>query len=246
MDSQRAREILLLFRPGTSDANDPEFAEALELAKRDAGLARWFEAHCAHQSLVRSRFKQIPIPEELRRRILDEVAEHPPIVWSRRPVFQTLAAAAAIVLVTGLAWLWMRPPQTNRFAAYRDQVVRGVQRLYDMDMLTNNLTEIRAYFAQNEAPSDYVLSRPMEKLPGIGGDILKWRNNKVSLVCLDSGNQNTLYLFVIDRSAVSDPPPDNPPQYARIRKLMSASWSYKGRIYILAASGGEEVLREFL
>lgn len=246
MDSQRAKEILLLYRPGTSDANDPEFAEALERAKRDAELARWFEAHCARQSLVRSQLKQISVPGELRQRILDRVAEHPTIIWWRRPAFQTLAAAAAIVLVAGLAWFWTRPAQTNRFAAYRDQVVRGVQRLYDMDMLTNNLTEIRAYLAQNAAPSDYVLTKPMEKLPGIGCDILKWRSNKVSLVCLDSGNQNILYVFVIDRSAVSDPPPASPPQYARIRKLMSASWSHEGRIYILAASGEEEFLRQFL
>jgi hypothetical protein len=246
MDSQRAKEILLLYRPGTSDANDPEFAEALDLAKRDADLALWFEALCARHSLVRSRLKQISVPEDLRQQILDCVAERPAIIWWRRPAFQVLAAAAAIVLVVGLAWFWMRPVQSNGFEAYRDQIVRGVQRLYDMDMLTNNLTEIRAYLAQNAAPSDYVLSKPMEKLPGIGCDIIKWRSNKVSLVCLDSGNRNILYLFVIDRSAVSDPPPASPPQYAQIRKLVSASWSHEGRVYILAASGKEEFLRQFL
>src|SRR5687767_14491041 len=108
MDSERAREILLLYRPGTSDAHDPGFAEALELAKSDAELGLWFEAHCARQSLVRSRLRQISVPEELRRRILDRVAERPATVWWQRPAFRTLAAAAAIVLLAGLAWSWMR------------------------------------------------------------------------------------------------------------------------------------------
>jgi uncharacterized membrane protein YbaN (DUF454 family) len=246
MDSQNAKEILLLYRPGTSDANDPDFAEALEQAKRDPELGRWFESHCARQSLVRSRLKQISIPGTLRQRILDYVTEHPTIVWWRRPTFQALAAAATIVLVAGLAWFWTRPAGDNRFADFRDQVVRGVQRLYDMDMFTNNLAEIRAYLEQNAAPSDYVLPKPMEKLPGVGCDVLKWRGNKVSLVCLDSGDQNILYLFVIDRSAVSDPPPVSPPQFVRIRKLMSASWTYEGRTYILAARGEEEFVRQFL
>jgi uncharacterized membrane protein YbaN (DUF454 family) len=249
MDSQRAKEILLLYRPGASDANDPEFADALEQAERDPELARWFEAHCARQSLVRHQLKHISVPQELRQRILDQVAGHSKIVWWRRPSFHALAAAAAIVLVAGLAWFWTRSNGGNSFADYRDQIVRGVQRFYDannMDMLTNNLTEIRAYLAQNSAPSDYVLTKPMEKLPGIGCNVLKWRSNKVSLVCLDSGNKNILYLFVVDRSAVSDPPRTDPPQFVRIRKLMSASWSHEGRIYILAASGEEDVLRRFL
>lgn len=249
MDSQRAREILLLYRPDTSDANDTGFAEALEQAKRDPELARWFEAHCAQQSLVRKHLKQISVPEELRQRILDRVARHSTLVWWRRPAFQALAAAAGIVLVAGLAWFWARPAPGDRFADYRDQIVRGVQRFYDMnsmDMLTNNLSEIRAYLAQNSAPADYVLTKPMEKLPGIGCNILKWRSNKVSLVCLDSGNTNILYLFVVDRSAVSDPPPAGPPRFVRIRKLLSASWSEENRVYILAAGGEEEFLRRFL
>ena len=249
MDSDRAREILLLYRPGTSDAKDTEFAEALEQAKRDPELARWFEAHSAQQSLVRRHLKQISVPEELRQRILDQVARRSVIVWWRRPAFHALAAAAAIVLVAGLTWLWTRPSSGNRFADYRDQIVRGVQRFYDMnsmDMLTNDLTEIRGYLAKNSAPSDYVLSTPMEKLPGIGCNILKWRSNKVSLVCLDFGNKDILYLFVVDRSAVPDPPPTGSPQFVRIRKLMSASWSHENRVYILAASGEEDLLRRFL
>ncbi|HKS37523.1 MAG TPA: hypothetical protein VJW76_10065, partial [Verrucomicrobiae bacterium] len=232
-----------------SDATDTEFEEALEQAKRDPELARWFEAHCARQSLVRKHLKQVPVPEELRQRILEHVDGHSTIVWWRHPMFHALAAAAGIILVAGLVWLWTQPGRGNRFADYRDQVVRGVQRFYDMnnmDRLTNNLTEIRAFLARNSAPSDYVLTRPMENLPGIGCNILQWRSNKVSLVCLDSGNTNILYFFVVDRSAVSDPPPTGAPQFVRIRKLMSASWSEGNRVYILAAGGEEDVLRRFL
>jgi hypothetical protein len=39
MDSRQAREILLLYRPDSTDAADPLVAEALEVAKRDPELS---------------------------------------------------------------------------------------------------------------------------------------------------------------------------------------------------------------
>ena len=40
MNHDEARQILLLYRPGTADAEDPQIAEALALAKREPELAR--------------------------------------------------------------------------------------------------------------------------------------------------------------------------------------------------------------
>jgi len=49
MNHNEAKDILLLYRPGTADVADPQIAEALALAQRDAELARWFGEHCARQ-----------------------------------------------------------------------------------------------------------------------------------------------------------------------------------------------------
>jgi len=72
MDSRQAKEILMRYRPGTTDDGDPEFTEALEQAKRDRELGRWFEQHRAFQSTVADRFKGIAVPQHLREKILAE------------------------------------------------------------------------------------------------------------------------------------------------------------------------------
>ena len=72
MTNEQAREILILFRHGQEDADDAEFVEALAVAKEDFELAHWFEEHCALQLAVRAYFRQIPIPEGLKERILSE------------------------------------------------------------------------------------------------------------------------------------------------------------------------------
>ena len=53
------KEILLLYRPGTADAEDPQVAEAIEFAKRDPELGRWFEQHQVFQAAMRAKFRQI-------------------------------------------------------------------------------------------------------------------------------------------------------------------------------------------
>src|SRR4029079_15043537 len=52
MNTQQAKEILSLYRPGTADAEDPSFAEALRLCERDPELERWFSEHCAVYSAL--------------------------------------------------------------------------------------------------------------------------------------------------------------------------------------------------
>lgn len=70
MTQQEAKAILVMYRPDSPDAADPEFAEALALARQDAELGRWLAEHCAVQGALRARFRQIPVPQELQARIL--------------------------------------------------------------------------------------------------------------------------------------------------------------------------------
>jgi len=246
VDNQQAKEILLRYRPGTTDATDPEFAAALEQAKRDVELGRWFERHCAFQSAIRDRFRQLTAPPDLKEKILADCRPAAVVLWWQRPVFQTLAAAAAIVLLIGLAYIWTQPGEDKSFAALRNRVVRNAQRGYVMDITTTNLVEIRRYLATREAHADYVLPAPLEKLPGDGGAVLHWHNKKVSMVCFALGNRNDLFLFVVERSDVPDAPAADEPEFTRIGKLTAASWSKGDKAYVLAGAGDEQFLRKYL
>ena len=97
MISSEAREILLLYRPGTAEAADPQMAEALELARQDPELGRWFEQHRAFQKAMRAKFQQIEVPAHLKASLLIRGAvapkNLPPQSWRRSPIWLTAAAA---------------------------------------------------------------------------------------------------------------------------------------------------------
>ena len=70
MKLAQAREILLLYRPGTRDAEDPQIIEAMELARQDPELAKWFAQHQAFQLAMRAKFREIEVPAHLQANLL--------------------------------------------------------------------------------------------------------------------------------------------------------------------------------
>jgi hypothetical protein len=70
MNCSEAKEVLLLYRPGTADAADPQIAEALDLASRDPELRRWLDQHGAFQKVMCAKLQQIDVPACLRGSLL--------------------------------------------------------------------------------------------------------------------------------------------------------------------------------
>ena len=209
MNRDEAKTILLLYRPGTADAGDPEIAAALALAKQDPELTRWLVEHCARQEAVRAGFRKITAPAGLKEQIISEqAAQEKMLSWRRRAV---LAAAAVVVALVVLAPLWFQPRgNDDTFAIYRSRMAGVALRGYGMDLATNNPAPIRAYLAQKQAPADYVLPAPLEKTAVTGCAIEGWQGAKVSMICfrtgkpLPPGQQSDLWLFVVDRAAVKE------------------------------------------
>ena len=246
MDSRQAKEILMRSRPETTDAADAEFVEALEQARRDPELGRWFAQHRVFQNTIRDRLRQLPVPPGLKERILAGSSPVEITVWWRRPAFAALAATAAIVSLAAVVFFRPQPTEDRSFAAFRNRMVRSAQRSYAMDMATTNLSEIRAFLAAHKGHADYVLPARLERLPGDGCAVLRWHDRKISMVCFDLGGHDDLYLFVTDRSDFPGAPSTREPQFTRIEKLTAASWSAGGKAYVLAGPGDEQFLRGYL
>jgi hypothetical protein len=115
-----------------------------------------------------------------------------------------------------------------------------------MMLETNDLVAIRQFLGKNHGASDYVLTKELEKLPGEGCALINWHGQRVSLVCLDRGHDDDLFLFIVDRSALSDPPLGQSAQFARVNNMTTASWTAGGKTYVLASKASEEDLRKFL
>jgi uncharacterized membrane protein YbaN (DUF454 family) len=246
-----AKTILLLYRPGTADANDPQIARALGLAKQDPELTRWLVEHCARQEALRAGFRKITAPAGLKEQIISEQAAQEKIIsWRQNAV---LAVAAVVVALVVLAPLWFQHRGNEEtFAICRSRMAGVALRGYTMDLATNNPAQVRAYLAQNHAPSDYVLPAPLEKTAVTGCAIEGWQGAKVSMICfhtgkpLPPGQQSDLWLFVIDRSTVKNAPPMGSRQFVQVNKLMTVTWTEGDKLYVLGTEGDEQTLRQYL
>ena len=251
MNADEAKTILLLYRPGTADADDPQTAGALALAKREPELARWLEEHCARQAALQAKFRQLTAPAGLKEQIVSEQAAREKISsWRRNAI---LAVAAAIVALVALMPLWFpQQPKDDTFAIFRSRMIRIASLGYRMDLATNNPAAIRAYLVQHSAPADYVLTTALEKTVTTGCAVENWRRAKVSMICfqtgrpLPPGQSSNLWLFVIDQTAVKDVPEANVPRFAQVNNLMTATWTAGGKLYVLGMEGDEAALRQYL
>jgi len=239
LNTSEARQILLLYRP--QDAADPEMAAALELTRQDPELKQWFDQHCAFQAAVRANLRQINAPPHLKDALLTRL-KVVPLPWWQRPVW--LAAAAALVLFLGVLAVWRPMATPNQFANFQQRMISTAQREYRMDLLTGDMNRLRQFIAQQGAPADYDVTRGLEKLALTGGGLLHWRNNPVTMVCFDRGDKQMLFLFVLKKAAVKDPPPETP-RLARVTNLLALSWSRGDNTYLLAGPPEAEFVSKY-
>src|SRR5438876_7602398 len=127
MNREQAKEILMLYRPGGPDRQEPEVAEALALADRDPDLGRWLEEHCATQAALKAKFRQISVPEGLKEQILSERKAHT-VFSSRRKVALAAVCGIAVVLIAGIAASLLRMREDDTFANFQNQMIGKVAR----------------------------------------------------------------------------------------------------------------------
>ena len=252
MNRDEAKTILLLYRPGTADAADPEIAAAMALARQDPELTRWFVEHCARHEAVRAGFRKITAPAGLKEQIISEQAAHEKrLFWRQRAVLAAVAAVVAALVVLTPLWFQHRG-NDDRLAIYLNRMAGVALRGYVMDLATNNPAQIQGYLARNQAPADYVLPAPLAKTAVTGCAIESWQGAKVSMICfrtgkpLPPGEQSDLWLFVIDRLTVKDAPPAGSRQFVRVNKLMTVTWTQGDKLYVLGVEGDEQTLRQYL
>jgi len=246
LNREEAKQILLLYRPGSPDAQDPLVIEAIQLADQDPELAQWFEQQQAFQAALQSKFRQIEVPTHLKSALLARGKIVRPVTFWQQPAW--MAAAAILLVLFGLAYVLLRPQVPDRFANYRETMVNAAVRTYGMDVETNDLNQLRQFAAQKGAPADYQLTQGLERLQVKGGGLLRWRGNPVSMVCFDRGGNRMLFLFVLKRAALKDPPPaaGSDPELAQVDGLFTASWTSGADAYVLAGSDEPQFAEKYV
>jgi hypothetical protein len=258
VNSQEAKHILLLYRPAV-DRDDPDFAEAIALAKTDPELDSWFQQHCAFQSAASSAFNNIPVPDGLQEQILSERRAHLTLTSRRR----ALVAACAVLVIAFCGFLTFRtiwPPRPSldySFGNFHTNMVALLFRYPKMDILTNNVQAIRSDLA-NRGQSNLVFTPTVDQIvgtaniAGTGGKALDWQDKPVAMICLNSGKNGKptvpdLFLFIVDNTSIKGPPANTAPIIAQTRRgIVSSSWTSGEKTFILAGLGDEAFIKQFL
>jgi hypothetical protein len=246
VDSRHAKTILSCYRAGVDDAQSEPFAEALAQARQDPALALWLERSLAADAAIGARLREAPVPPDLRARIL---AAHPAAkpAWWRRPsvAFASLAAVAAVALVV---LLLRSGGADDQLGSYRRDMTALVAGEYKLDLEAEDLSRLQAFFASRGWPADYGVPRALVSYPLEGGMAVSWRGHRVSVLCFgaEEDESKDLWLFVIERGAVSGAPASVTPELATASGLATASWAADGRLYLFAGRGDVQALRAYL
>lgn len=246
MNINEAKQILLAWRPGCPELEDNSVGEALALAEAEPKLKEWLSLHGELQERAALSLRGMPVPVGLREAILlraQKIEPFPVLAWwQQRRVW---AAAAVVMLLVGTAMFWIGDDSDASVEVFRSRMVGAVLRQYSMDIVTNDMAAVRSFLAAKQAPADYVLTEKLGRLPVSGAGVLSWRSEKVSMVCLDSPQRGTLFLFVVDAAAVDfGSAPTR--EFAIVKDLATVTWTNAGRTYVLAGQGGRAELERYL
>jgi hypothetical protein len=251
VNRDEAKNILLLYRHGTADADDPQIAEALAMAERDPELKDWLVVHCAREFVVREKFRRISAPAGLKEQIISEQAAQERMRgWRKKAALTAVAAVLLGLMAFGSFWV-SRPAPEDTLSIFQNRMARVALGNYAMDVMTNNPAAIRAYLAQHHAPAEFVLPVALQQVTLTGCAVQGWQNGSVSMVCFRTSGASPdvasdLWLFVVDRASVKKSSAGPVPQLAKVNRLMTATWVQGDQLYFLGTSGDAQTIQQFL
>lgn len=252
MTREETKELLLRYRPG-DEIDDPEMTAALALCERDAALHAWFEEQCRTQSAIQECFRKITPPAGLKEQI---ISEHRAALRAERwRHSRVLAAVALIIMLAALGVFWLQRDRGQSkeagIASFRMRMVKEALRLYRMELETSDLEQIRHHLANRQAPADFTLPEGLGRASITGCATTRWQGANVSLICFlkdkanPTGVKSDLWLFVMDQTVLTDPPPPGGRIESKENRLFTATWTKDGKVYLLGTEGGEADLRKW-
>lgn len=247
MDKSEAILVLQAFRPNSTDATSPVFAEALALVERDPELKAWWEAQQDFDRRVAAKVGEVPVPADLRARLLtsDKVIQLPAPPQAKLLPWLAAAALVAILCVAGTV---LQVASTTPLAEF-DYKASVLPLIHDdapnLAMTSTDHDDILAWLKQRKAPTG-TLTAGMMNAPTIGCQKYLVHGHMVSLVCFTIPGGGIAHLFIIPQKALADPPSSTQPELAQIQGWSTAAWSDGKMSYLLATTSGPDALKQLL
>jgi len=243
MNNQEARLILQAYRPGGEDASNPLFAEALEQARRDPELQKWFAEQDALETRLKARLETaIPVPGGLKSELL-ALRKISRVPWWFQPM--KLAAAAVVVLLLGLGVFFLFLHPQTQLASFRETMARySAQQQGHIVFESHDLAAIQQWLQGRGIEINFDLPTALPDRSTQGCRVVDWNRHKAAMLCFVLNGEH-MDLFVIDRSSLPELPENGLPQYVKTGGLMTATWSKGDKVYLLTGEN-KELLQKVL
>jgi hypothetical protein len=249
VDNRQAKFILSAYRPGGQDATDPRFSEALEQARRDPILQRWFEESVAFDAAMTEKLGAITTPSDLRENILAGAKISHAGRWTGR--FLKWAAAAVLILSVSVGTLIWHSTRPAHLAGWQNQALDVISALVrgdtSFDAQSHSSAELVAWLHSNDAPAADKLPANLGGLESLGCKTFSWNGLPVSVICFmrpDGGG--LIHLVTTNASPRSDDVRNGEPKFVQQGDWATATWREGGKLYMLALEGSRHQLRAYL
>lgn len=246
---ERYKFILNSYRPDGADSNDPDFAEALQMAAEDRELGAWLAAERAHDAMFAHALQEIELPEGLKEEILSVLeydgaaTEHDSIDGDfigalasisppeglREQILSAMEmesnASASEKVVAFPMWKWAsiavaalvtisfiiinvgsNNGDGSPIAMHELQLQGGniVSASYEMDVTSNQLTDVNDWFAEQNYPVASDIPKGLAQTAPQGGKKIIINGIEVSVVFFEQKQMGKLFLLIIDSKDVKN------------------------------------------
>ena len=248
MDNEEAKFILRACRRDGRDERDPTFAEALEQARLDPALARWFQHEQQLDAAIANKMRSLVIPAGLKAAILAGGKASQP---ARRTYWQLAPVAAllfALCIIAGAIW---QPghggARIDPLAAYQTDMAAFLSGKFDLNLPTTDLAAVRGWFGENLNLKDYDIPPAIAaQLPTMGCVVIDWHGKKAGLICFRTSDGKMVHLIILRRTDMPDAPNTRDPRYDERGEWQTATWSAGDKIYFVAAQVDAAALKALL
>jgi hypothetical protein len=236
MTNEEAKLILQAYAPNGQSATDPNFQAALNQARSNRELADWFANEQALDSRISdSLIKSLRPPAKLKSLLLAQMAMIRPVAWWRKRSHQlALAGCAALVSILGIVWFSRLGPV--EFVKYREEMGESAaEGMEPVSHVPRDPLQVRRWLAENELDASFMVPRGLNDGVISSCRVVNWRGRKVYIICYELENHQTAHLAVIDRSALTEAPPEAP-VFDQRGKVATISWSRGSHTYMIASA----------
>jgi len=250
--------LILAARHDPAVKEQPEFREAEAALEASESLREELAREIAYFDSHEDLLSGVHLPEKARERIVqalrsDEAkpAETEVIEFQWRP----LAYAAALVALVGVIAVVVNVDQSSvsvvearaetfenlqKFAAF--QVAQGIS---DLDYERNSSAELVSWLESRDAPTGVNIDERLAELPTMGCKIYDFQGHQVSLICIESGKDEMVHLFVANMSGFNPEEVENCCEAKALSNRDTVSWHDEESVYILIAHEADQDLAKF-